>query len=563
MTSLGLVNQAAETFEPRARVAPDLQLRVEDALASSRRLWVRGQLLSGSLPLAPTAVEERWWRRWWRKPVPVTQPRRIRLETRISGHLFEAEVPLEPDGRFEATFSAELPVARRGWRIARNCVRWKEKTVEQCGVVVRPPDNARGVVVVVLPLDYTSQPHGAQRLARSELAARLAPVLRRLHQGPGDVHAIYYVACVPAHGDACQAELALATTTLGWPAGSFLLLPVVREALDTIVAGFDRLRWLFAGALDLIVLNLEAGFTTALIAAVPPKGDRAAVHRFFGPHEDPGMLFADRLPGLVQARNGAIRPARSSLVPRYPVVFCHGMLAMTTLRMRLPEDLNCFSPLREFLRERGFRVLFPQVAPTSGIVARAGQLREQIQRWTEEPLNIIAHSMGGLDARYLITRLGMADRVRSLTTIATPHRGTHLADWVLANFRNRVPLLLAMEAMGVNVDGFRDCRPSACCAFNAATPDMPGVRYFSYAGSVPFARVTPVLRRAWNLLSTVEGPNDGMVSLESARWGEHLGVLHADHFAQTPDRVFVRLGEDFDALGFYFRLLEDLARRGF
>jgi triacylglycerol lipase len=231
--------------------------------------------------------------------------------------------------------------------------------------------------------------------------------------------------------------------------------------------------------------------------------------------------------------------------------------------MQLPEDLNCFSALRGFLRERGFRALFPQVAPTSGIVARARQLREQILRWTDEPVNIIAHSMGGLDARYLITHLGMADRVRSLTTIATPHRGTCLVEWFIQNFRNRVPLLLAMEAMGVNVDGFRDCRPSACQAFNARTPDMREVRYFSYCGAVPFNRVTPMLRRAWNLLNMLEGPNDGMVSVESARWGECLGVLNADHFAQTPDRIFVRPGEDFDALGFYFRLLEDLARRGF
>jgi triacylglycerol lipase len=254
---------------------------------------------------------------------------------------------------------------------------------------------------------------------------------------------------------------------------------------------------------------------------------------------------------------------RAALVPHYPIVFCHGMLAMSTLRMQRPTDLNCFSPLREFLRERGFRALFPQVAPTSGIVARAQQLREQILRWTNEPVNIIAHSMGGLDARYLITHLGMADRVRSLTTIASPHRGTYLAEWFLANFRNRVPLLLAMEAMGMNVDGFRDCLPSACRVFNASTPDMPGVRYFSYAGAAPSARVTPMLRRAWSILYAVEGPNDGMVSRESARWGECLGVLQVDHFAQTPDRAFVRPDEDFDALGFYLRLIEDLARRGF
>ena len=68
---------------------------------------------------------------------------------------------------------------------------------------------------------------------------------------------------------------------------------------------------------------------------------------------------------------------------------------------------------------------------------------------------------------------------------------------------------------------------------------------------------------AGRLLTPREGPNDGLVSLASARWGEYLGTIHADHFAQTPDGVFLRPGEDFDALGFYTRLVEDLARRGF
>jgi triacylglycerol lipase len=562
MTPLGLVRQAASPSEPPVKVAPDLRLHVEEILGSATRLWVRGRVLGGPFSLSQTEKQQHWLRRWWRKRLP-PPPSLIGLETRISGQIFEGEVPLTPDGRFEATFSADLPLARRGWRIARNRVSWGDQTLEKCGVLVRPADDIRGVAVVILPLDYTAHAHGAQRLARSEDAARLTPVLRRLYQSSGQAHAIYYVGCVSGPGDSDQAELALATTTLGWPTGTFLLLPGGRDATDTIVAGLDRLRWLFAGSLDLVVLNQEPAFTPALTVSLQRKAERAEVRRLVHPHEDHGTLLADDLPGSVKERSVSLRPARSGLVPRYPAVFCHGMLAMTTLRMQLPEDLNCFSALREFLRERGFRALFPQVTPTGGIVTRARQLREQILAWTDEPVNIIAHSMGGLDARYLITHLGMADRVRSLTTIATPHRGTCLVDWFLANFRNRVPLLLAMEAMGVNVDGFRDCRPSACAGFNARTPDMPGVRYFSYAGSVKFGRVTPLLRRAWNLLNVIEGPNDGMVSLASARWGECLGVLNADHFAQTPDRVFVRPGEDFDALGFYFRLLEDLARRGF
>src|SRR5262249_46024994 len=135
------------------------------------------------------------------------------------------------------------------------------------------------------------------------------------------------------------------------------------------------------------------------------------------------------------------------------------------------------------------------------------ELRDQVRRWTDEPVNIIAHSMGGLDARHLISRLGFSGRVRSLTTVATPHRGSALAEWFVINYRDRVPLLRGLEALGVNVDGFRDCCPEACRAFNAVTPDAAGVRYFSFGGAVPLERVTPPLRRGWLLLTPREGPN--------------------------------------------------------
>src|SRR5205085_9984385 len=121
--------------------------------------------------------------------------------------------------------------------------------------------------------------------------------------------------------------------------------------------------------------------------------------------------------------------------------------------------------------------------------------------------------------------LGMADRVRSLTTVATPHHGTHLADWLLDTYRSRLPLMRALEAMGLNLDGFHDIRPAICREFNAGTPDAPGVHYFSYGRAVPQGRVSPVLRRMWSLLNAMEGANDGMVSEASARWGEYLGTV--------------------------------------
>src|SRR5262249_2631949 len=109
----------------------------------------------------------------------------------------------------------------------------------------------------------------------------------------------------------------------------------------------------------------------------------------------------------------------------------------------------------------------------------------------------------------------------------------------------------------------RDCQPAVCREFNLRTPNAPSVSYFSYGGDVPQAKVSPMLRRAWTLLRKMEGPNDGLVSLGSARWGAFLGTLYADPFAQTPDGAFVHPNETFDSLGFFCRLVEDLARRGF
>jgi triacylglycerol lipase len=546
---------------PAAEAGPatePLQLQLEDTLGSRNRLWLRGRLLT---PIErPTNGHGRtWWRPWHRPPSLPAEPTTVQLELRIAGTSCKAEVPLDAEGRFEALLSVELPAARRGYRVARHHVCYGARTAEACGLLLTPPADAAGAVAVFLPRKYTVGAEAAHRFARLDFAQRLTPLLQSLAQAS---HSVYYVACVAPGEESRQAEWALAATALGWPTGQFVLLPADDDGVRSrFLTALDHLRWVFARQLDFVVLNLEPSIAEALTTAVAPAEDRAPVERLINPDDDPwkGADGNSRRTPLPHHS----RPTRSNLLPRYPVVFCHGMLAFTTLKMQLPENLNCFWPMECFLRERGFTVLFPQVPATSGVIDRAERLRDQILAWTDEPVNLIAHSMGGLDCRYMITHLNMAHHVRSLTTVSTPHRGTALADWFLRNYRNRVPLLLAMEAFGINIDGFRDCRLEACRAFNETTPNQPGVRYFSFGGAVPIQRVTPFLRRAWNILTPLEGPNDGMVSLTSARWGEYLGTVHADHFAQTPDAVFLRQGEDFDALGFYTRVVENLARRGF
>jgi triacylglycerol lipase len=564
MFPLGLV----QNVKPVATTAPtsgtELQLHLEDTLASARRLWVRGRLVMPARSEANAAPASSWWVPWWKTRGTPTLAPTLHLETEVSGRVSTADMPLAEDGRFEASFDADLPAVRRGWRVARHCVRVEEHEARACSVVLQLPAAARAAVVVVLPLEWTLGLTGSQRFAQAPEAARLAGIFQELQKAPsGGTRPLYYLAC--GAGEHRQAELALAATTQGWPAGHFVLLPPAPSGTsEPLLHALDRLRWLLAGTLEVQVLNLEPSLAAALPAAVAPAPDRATVARAVNVSQDPADLLDGSHPEPIAPRLAGLRPTHAARVPRYPVVFCHGILAVSIVRrLQLPEEINYLSGLRPFLQDRGVRTLFPRVAPIGSVEARARQLLQQINAWTDEPVNLVTHSMGGLDARYLITHLGMAGRVRSLTTIAAPHHGSYIADWIIAHFREGIPLLLTLEAFGIDASAFRDCRPSVCREFNARTPDMPEVSYFSYGAAVPQSRVSPMLRRAWNLLTAAEGPNDGLVSEESARWGEYLGTLAVDHFAQSPDGLYVRPCENFDSIGFFTRLVEDLAWRGF
>jgi triacylglycerol lipase len=561
MSALGLV-EAGPTPEPVFPSATPYRVELCDTLSAGKRLWIRGRFLVPPVePVAP-ATQRHWWqRRASRDPAADTHPL-VHIETRVSGQILEADVPVDGEGAFEALGSADLPPARRGWRVARNKLTLAGHSVEACNLVVQPPSDASAAIIVILPLELTVEARAAMRLSHAPWAAGLPALIAKL-QKTGAPRPVYYLACEPGEMAGRQIELGLAAAGLGWPAGQFLVLaPEADGATAALNRGLERLRWLLAGALDLVIVNLEPSATALPVELREPVENWAVVRRLLTTGTG-GIALPECVEAPGNGQRVTVRPTRSALVPRYPVVFCHGMLASSMLKMQMPAHLNCFSSLETFLAGRGLRVLFPQVLPTGGVVERATSLKEQVERWSDGPLNLVAHSMGGLDARYLITHLGMARRVRSLTTISAPHRGTFAADWFIANFRSRLPLLLALETLGVNVDGFRDCRLDACRDFNAKTPDAPEVRYFSYAGEISPARLSPFLRRSYTVLTPVEGPNDGMVSSMSARWGEFLGIVHADHFAQTPDAAFTRPGEDFDALGFYSRLIEDLARRGF
>lgn len=143
--------------------------------------------------------------------------------------------------------------------------------------------------------------------------------------------------------------------------------------------------------------------------------------------------------------------------------------------------------------------------------------------------------MGGLDCRYLTTHLtDRSFKVLSITTIATPHRGSAFADHFLSTLgKERLPQLLALLDMlpigGGDGKAFEFLTIDNMCKFNQETPNVPSVKYFSWG-----ATYDPGLIDTWkyphSIILEKEGPNDGLVSIESAKWGTYLGTLnHVNH----------------------------------
>ena len=148
-----------------------------------------------------------------------------------------------------------------------------------------------------------------------------------------------------------------------------------------------------------------------------------------------------------------------------------------------------------------------------------------------EKVNLIAHSKGGLEARMAASSLGAGDRIASITTIATPHRGSKTVDLLFKMPRG----LFNLAAFAVNnwIRVVGDKKPDflAVCQgfttqaaerFNRENPDVPGVFYQSFACVMghPFSDIN--LSTANFVVNRLEGPNDGLVTVASASWGTYI-----------------------------------------
>ena len=225
------------------------------------------------------------------------------------------------------------------------------------------------------------------------------------------------------------------------------------------------------------------------------------------------------------------------------IVLVHGLCGFDRLYAFRRPVRDYFPGIREHLEAGGHRVFSARVSPTAGIPRRALDLKRFIDREVPAgPLHLVGHSMGGLDARYAVSKLGLESRVKSLTTIGTPHRGSSFMDWSWRRLsRTVVPFL---RLVGMPHEAFIDLRTDSCLRFNEDVPNVPGVRYVSVAGVCEKPWVGFEWAVPHRIVNRVEGPNDGVVSVASATWGERTEVWPGDHLnlVNWPNRLAKRRG---------------------
>lgn len=266
---------------------------------------------------------------------------------------------------------------------------------------------------------------------------------------------------------------------------------------------------------------------------------------------------------------------------RFPLLMIHG----TGFRDR--KWFNYWGRIPTELKMRGCELFYGNQDSWATVENNAAVLNDRIREILNETgagkVNIIAHSKGGMEARYLISTLGMADSVATLTTISTPHHGSKTMDIAcgLPEFLFRVAGFFANRWFKMLGDSNPDfhfvCRQFTTGyaeEFNKNNPDAKGVYYQSYAGVMRNSFSDGMMFFPHFVVRCIEGENDGLVTPRSANWGVFKGILkgsknrgisHADEVDMRRRRLSKKSEEGYvrDICDVYLQIVEDLNQLGY
>jgi len=259
-----------------------------------------------------------------------------------------------------------------------------------------------------------------------------------------------------------------------------------------------------------------------------------------------------------------------NLTLKYPIVLAHGFSS---------EDrkfaFNPWGRIPDTLKEHGVEVYYGNTDAWGLIETNAGLLKATVDKVLEETgkekVNIIAHSKGGLDARYMIWRYDYGDKVASLTTISTPHHGSVVADYML--YSKNLFTKTAVKMVDYMVQFYDDLYPDAYSAayelttvklkeFNQNVTMDDRVYYQSVYSTMNKASDDPYYSVSYKYMKKLEGENDGLVSENSARWGNNIikidgGISHTQIIDDEEDP------QDMTVLNVWLRIVNDLRNKGY
>lgn len=265
---------------------------------------------------------------------------------------------------------------------------------------------------------------------------------------------------------------------------------------------------------------------------------------------------------------------------RYPLIMVHGM------GFRDNKVLGYWGRIPKELEKMGCRIYYGNQDSNADIETNGEVIRRRIDEVLAETgaekVNILAHSKGGLDARYAISSLGAADKVASLTTISTPHNGSKSVDLLLkfpdflVRFAGKCTDLVFRVCGDKEPNSYRVFHSfSTKCAseFNLKNPDAENVYYQSYAFVMKSVFSDMFMFFPSLAVKIIEGQNDGLLTPDAVKWGEfrgiHMsnsrrGISHCDEVDMRRRRLTKRQGDGIsDIVEFYKGVVAELRDKGY
>ena len=255
----------------------------------------------------------------------------------------------------------------------------------------------------------------------------------------------------------------------------------------------------------------------------------------------------------------------------YPVVFVHGIIANDREGI-----INFWGRIPERLSNMGVQVFFGNTDAWGDYESNALILKETIEKILletgKEKVNIIAHSKGGLDSRYLIWRYDFGGKIASLTTIGTPHHGSEIADLIYN--QKLVHTKVSKNALALYGKLSRDINPDIYRVnyqlttmymkeFNEKAIPDDRVYCQSFYTTMRNAFDDRLFLHLFLYIREIAGANDGLVSVHSTSWGSRheriaRGVSHSEILDLKRRKI-----SGVDIPGVYIRIVRDLAEKGY